>query len=145
VDCPAGIEQGFRNAVAGADRAIVVTVPEVTAVRDASRVKELLDAGGIPITGMVLNRFRPKMARRGDIMGVDDAVEILSMDLLGVVPEDETVVRLGNLGEPLAREKSPAALAYQQIAVKLAGGGMEEHKNFGGFLRSVFGMGAAKA
>lgn len=144
VDCPAGIEQGFRNAVAGADRAVVVTVPEVTAVRDAARVKELLDAQQIPVAGMVLNRFRPKMARRGDIMGVDDAVEILDMELLGVVPEDEAVVRLGNLGEPLVREKSPAALAYRQIATKLSGGGVETRKAAGGFLRALLGMGAAR-
>lgn len=143
VDCPAGIEQGFRNAVAGADRAIVVTVPEVTAVRDAGRVKELLDGHSIPVAGMILNRFRPKMARRGDIMGIDDAVDILSMELLGVVPEDETVVRMANLGEPLAREKSPAALAYRQIAARLAGDGAVAKKRAGGFLRSLFGAGAA--
>jgi septum site-determining protein MinD len=144
VDCPAGIEQGFRNAVAGADKAIVVTVPEVTAVRDATRVKELLDAEQIPLAGMVLNRFRPKMARRGAIMGVDDTVEILDMELLGVVPEDEAVVRMGNLGEPLVHEKSPAAHAYRQIAAKLSGGVGETVKVTGGFLRTIFGMGAAR-
>lgn len=141
VDCPAGIEQGFRNAVAGADRAIVVTVPEVTAVRDALRVKALLEAASIPPAGMILNRYRPRMAKRGDIMGIDDAVDILSMELLGVVPEDEAVVRLGNLGEPLAFAKSPAALAYRRIAKRLTGAGPAEKKGRGPFLRLLFGAG----
>lgn len=143
VDCPAGIEQGFRNAVAGADRAVVVTVPEVTAVRDASRVKELLDALGIPVAGMILNRFRPKMARRGDIMGVDDAVDILSMELLGVVPEDDAVAKLCNLGEPLASGKTPAALAFRQIAKRLSGEAVAESGSFAGFLRGLFGANPA--
>jgi septum site-determining protein MinD len=144
VDCPAGIEQGFRNAVAGADRAVVVTVAEVTAVRDASRVKELLETINIPVAGMILNRFRPKLARRGDIMEVDDAVDILSMELLGVVPEDGAVVRLGNIGEPLSQEKTPAALAFRQIARRLAGGEPKEESSFAGFLHNIFGPGAAR-
>ena len=141
VDCPAGIEQGFRNAIAGADRAVIVTTPDVTAVRDASRVKELLEGLGIPVAGMVLNRYRPKMARRGDILAADDAVDILEMDLLGVVPEDEAVARLGNAGEPLALERTPAALVYRQIAKKLCGADIREEKK-GGFLRSLFGASA---
>lgn len=144
VDCPAGIEQGFRNAVAGADRAIIVTVPEVTAVRDASRVKELLSDGNIPVAGMILNRFRPRLARRGDIMEVDDAVDILSLELLGVVPEDEAVVRLGNIGEPLPAEKTPAALAFRQIARRLIGGEQKQAGSFAGFMRNLFGSGAAR-
>jgi septum site-determining protein MinD len=139
VDCPAGIEQGFRNAVAGADRAVVVTAPEVAAVRDASRVKELLDALGLPIAGMILNRFRPKMAKRGDIMGVDDAVDILSMELLGVVPEDDAVARRGNLGEPLAEGRAPAAEAFRRIAKRLAGASPAENRGLAGFLRGLFG------
>jgi septum site-determining protein MinD len=145
VDCPAGIEQGFRNAVAGADRAIIVTVPEVTAVRDASRVKELLEINGITLAGMVLNRYRRKMARRGDILDVDDAVDILGLDLLGVVPEDEAVARLGNLGEPLAAERTPAAQAFRQIARRLAGVAEKEARSRGGLLRALFGAGAAQA
>lgn len=144
VDCPAGIEQGFRNAVAGADRAVIVTMAEVTAVRDASRVRDLLTADGIPLAGMILNRFQPKRARRGDIMAVDDAVDILSLDLLGVVPEDEAVVRLGNIGEPLVQEKTPAALAYRQIARQLSGGEQKEEGGFAGFIRNIFGSGAAR-
>lgn len=144
VDCPAGIEQGFKNAIAGADRAVIVTVPEVTAVRDASRVKALLDANGISIAGMVLNRYRQKMAKRGDILGVDDAVDILALELLGVVPEDEAVVRLGNIGEPLALIKTPAAQAYRQIARRLAGGELKETKSFAGFIRTIFSPGASR-
>ncbi len=143
VDCPAGIEQGFRNAVSGADRAILVTVPEVTAVRDATRVKDLLEQSNLPLAGMVLNRYRPKQARRGDIMDMDDAVNILGMDLLGVVPEDEAVARLGNLGEPLAAQRTPAALAYRQIAKRLSGADTAERRGLSGFLKSLFKPGAA--
>jgi septum site-determining protein MinD len=120
-----------------------VTVPEVTAVRDASRVKEELDSLGIPVAGMILNRFRPKMARRGEIMGIDDAVDILSMELLGVVPEDDSVARLGNIGEPLAAGKSPAAQAFRQIAKTLSGEAAKQ-ASFGGFLRGLFGGKPAK-
>ncbi len=143
VDCPAGIEQGFRNAVAGADRAILVTVPEVTAVRDATRVKDLLAQCNVPVAGMVLNRYRPKLARRGDILDVDDAVSILEVDLLGLVPEDEAVARLGNLGEPLAAQKTPAAMAYRQIAKRLAGPEVSERLSLGRFFKSIFKPGAA--
>ena len=144
VDCPAGIEQGFRNAVAGADRAIIVTVPEVTAVRDGTRVKELLEQNNVPVAGFVLNRYRRRQARRGDILDVDDAVDILALDLLGLVPEDEAVPRLGNLGEPLAAERTPAAQAYRQIARRLAGE-EKERRGLGGLFRSLFGAGAAAA
>lgn len=144
VDCPAGIEQGFRNAVAGADSAVIVTMPEVTAVRDAARVKVLLDSLGVPVAGMVLNRFRAKMARRGDIMGVNDTVDILSMELLGIIPEDDAVVRMGNLGEPPVSGRTPAALAYRQIARRLAGHEPEGDRSLAGFLRGVFGAGQAR-
>jgi septum site-determining protein MinD len=139
VDCPAGIEQGFRNAIAGADRAIIVTVPEVTAVRDASRVKSLLDECGLSIAGMVLNRFRPKMAKRGEILDIDEAVDILSVDLLGVVPEDEEVVRSGNLGEPLAAGNTPAAKAYKLLAQRITGAEQQEKKGFSALFRGIFG------
>jgi len=111
-------------------------------VRDATRVRELLNANNIPIAGMILNRFRRKLARRGDIMDVDDAVDILSMELLGVVPEDEAVVRLGNIGEPLSQEKTPAALAFRQIARKVAGAETKEEGRFAGIMHGIFGSGA---
>lgn len=145
VDCPAGIEQGFKNAVAGADRAILVTVPEVSAIRDACRVRALLDETLVPVAGMVLNRYRRKMARRGDTMDIDEANALLGVDLLGVVPEDEAVVRMGNLGEPLAAEKNAAGQAYRQIARRIVGeeGMTEARRGFTGVVRGLFGRKAA--
>ena len=89
LDCPAGIEQGFKNAIAGADRAIVVTTPEVSAVRDADRIIGLLEANEIGKTELVVNRLRADMVKRGDMMSSDDVVEILAVDLLGVVPDGD--------------------------------------------------------
>ncbi len=139
VDCPAGIEQGFRNAIAGADRAIIVTVPEVTAVRDGLRVKTLLDECALPVAGMVLTRFRPKMARRGEILDIDDAVAIIGADLLGVIPEDEDVVRAGNYGEPLAAGNTPAAKAYKLLAQRLQGSEPPQQKGLSALLKGLFG------
>lgn len=101
LDCPAGIEQGFMNAIAGAGRAIVVTTPEVSAVRDADRIIGLLNANEIKKTELVVNRLRYDMVKRGDMMSSDDVVEILAVDLLGVVPDDENIVVSTNQGEPL--------------------------------------------
>ena len=101
LDCPAGIEQGFKNAIAGADRALVVTTPEVSAIRDADRIIGLLEASGFERIDLVINRMRYEMVRRGDMMSVDDVVDILSIPLIGVVPDDENVVIATNQGEPL--------------------------------------------
>ena len=87
LDCPAGIEQGFKNAIAGADRALVVTTPEVSAIRDADRIIGLLEASGFERIDLVINRMRYEMVRRGDMMSVDDVVDILSIPLIGVVPD----------------------------------------------------------
>ena len=89
LDCPAGIEQGFQNAIAGADRSIVVTTPEVSAIRDADRIIGLLEASGIRRNELIVNRLRIDMVKRGDMMSVDDVTEILAVDLLGVIPDDE--------------------------------------------------------
>ena len=86
IDCPAGIEQGFKNAVAGADRAIVVTTPEISAVRDADRIIGLLEPYDIDQPKLVINRIRPKMMKQGDMLDVDEIVNILGIDLLGIVP-----------------------------------------------------------
>ena len=107
LDCPAGIEQGFKNAIAGADRAIVVTTPEVSAVRDADRIIGLLEANEI--------------GKRGDMMSSDDVVEILAVDLLGVVPDDENIVVSTNQGEPLVGNKSLAGQAYENICHRIMG------------------------
>ena len=92
IDCPAGIEQGFKNAVAGADRAIVVTNPEVSAVRDADRIIGLLEANEISNIQLIINRIRQDMVKRGDMMDKQDIVEILAIDLIGMVPDDESIL-----------------------------------------------------
>ncbi|WP_276902198.1 septum site-determining protein MinD, partial [Blautia hydrogenotrophica] len=89
LDCPAGIEQGFKNAIAGADHALVVTTPEVSAIRDADRIIGLLEASELRNIHLIINRLRPDMIRRGDMMSVDDVVDILAVNLIGTVPDDE--------------------------------------------------------
>lgn len=121
LDCPAGIEQGFKNAIAGADRAIVVTTPEVSAVRDADRIIGLLEANEIGHTELVVNRLRADMVKRGDMMSSEDVVEILAVDLLGVVPDDENIVVSTNQGEPLVGSKSLAGQAYENICRRIMG------------------------
>lgn len=122
IDCPAGIEQGFKNAVAGADKAIVVTTPEVSAVRDADRIIGLLEANEIKAPMLVLNRIRPDMVRRGDMMALEDVTEILAIDILGVVPDDESIVVSANRGEPcVADETSRAGQAFRNITKRVMG------------------------
>lgn len=122
VDCPAGIEQGFKNAVAGADRAIVVTTPEVSAVRDADRIIGLLEANGVSNTQLIINRVRMNMVKRGDMMAMDDVVEILAIDLIGVVPDDENIVITTNKGEPAVSDKnSLAGKAFRNVAQRIEG------------------------
>ena len=99
VDCPAGIEQGFKNAIAGAQKALVVTTPEVSAVRDADRIIGLLEANNLKSPKLVINRIRPDMVKR-DMMNIDDMLDILAIDLMGVVPDDEYIVVSTNKGEP---------------------------------------------
>lgn len=125
VDCPAGIEQGFRNAIAGADNAIIVATPEISSVRDADRIVGLLEAAGLYKSRLIINRLRSKMVKNGDMMDVDDIIDILSIDLLGVVPEDEAIVISTNRGEPAVLEAtSKAGAAYKRIARRLNGEGV---------------------
>lgn len=122
IDCPAGIEQGFRNAIAAADQAIVVTNPEVSAVRDADRIIGMLESAQFKDILLVVNRLRADMVKSGDMLSIEDLLEHLCIDLLGVVPEDKTVVISTNRGEPIVlNEKSPAALAFNNIARRLLG------------------------
>lgn len=121
MDCPAGIEQGFRNAIAGADRALVVTTPEVSAVRDADRIIGLLEANDIRRTHLIVNRLRMDMVRRGDMMSSDDVVEILAVDLIGIVPDDENIVISTNQGEPLVGNDTMAGKAYMNICRRVMG------------------------
>lgn len=121
LDCPAGIEQGFRNAIAGADKALVVTTPEVSAIRDADRIIGLLEANEIRDIHLIINRLRPDMIARGDMMSVDDVIEILAVDLLGTLPDDEQIVIAANQGEPLSGKSSLAEAEYQNICRRLLG------------------------
>lgn len=119
LDCPAGIEQGFLNAIAGATRAIVVTTPEVSAIRDADRVIGLLESAEMESIQLIINRIRIDMVRRGDMMSMEDVKEILAVELLGIVPDDEEIVISTNRGEPLTGGDSPAGIAYSNICKRL--------------------------
>lgn len=122
VDCPAGIEQGFKNAIAGADEAIIVTTPEVSAVRDADRIVGLLQAAEITNPRLIVNRVRPDMIKKGDMMDIDDVNDILALELLGIIPDDETIIISTNRGEPAVLDKSSkAGQAYRNIVGRLAG------------------------
>jgi len=121
IDCPAGIEGGFRNAIAGADEAIVVTTPEVSAIRDADRVIGKLAEKNIPMR-LIINRIRPEMVRTGDMLSIDDVCEILSIELLGIIPDDEEIIDTTNRGEPLVLgEGYRLRSIYEKIVRRLEG------------------------
>ena len=120
VDCPAGIEQGFKNAIAGANRAIVVTTAEISSIRDADRIIGLLEAAEIKNPELVINRLRPSMVKRGEMMDVEDIVDLLSIDLIGVVPDDEYIITQTNKGEPVVtNKKAPSGKSYTEIARRI--------------------------
>lgn len=121
LDCPAGIEQGFQNAIAGADRAIIVTTPEVSSVRDADRIIGLLDANEIYKQHLLINKIRMDMVKKGDMMSIEDVVEILACDIIGIVPDDEHIVISTNQGEPVAGSDVPAGCAYMNISRRICG------------------------
>ena len=122
IDSPAGIEDGFKNAAIGADAAVVVTTPEVPAVRDADRVIGLLESVGKKDSSLIVNRLRPDMVKKGDMMEVNDVLEILAIDLLGVVPEDEEMVVYANRGEPaILNPKSKAGEALKNMSKRIDG------------------------
>lgn len=122
IDSPAGIEQGFRNSIAGADEVVVVTNPEVSSVRDADRIVGLVEAAELATPKLIVNRIDPALVRRGDMMSVNDVTEILSIPLIGVVPNDETIVTSTNRGEPAALDpESRAGRAFRNIAARLNG------------------------
>lgn len=126
VDCPAGIEQGFKNAIAGADRAIVVTNAEISSIRDADRIIGLLAASDIKNPELIINRLRPEMVKKGEMMDVEDILDLLSIDLIGVVPEDEYIITQTNKGEPaVSNKKSPSGKAYMEIARRVLGENVE--------------------
>ena len=122
IDCPAGIEQGFKNAIAGADGAIVVTTPEVSAVRDADRIIGLLEANGLKKPKLIVNRIRVDMVKRGNMMSVDDITDLLAVDVIGIVPDDENIIITSNKGEPAAmNDKTLIGEAYRNIAGRICG------------------------
>jgi len=147
IDCPAGIEQGFRNAVAGADRAIVVTTPETAAVRDADRIIGLLEKDGLHGPRLIINRVRPNMMRNKDMLDIDDICQVLAIDLLGVVPDDEQVIKSANHGEPtVMNPNTPASVAFRNIARRILGDAvplmsLEEKKGAMARVKKFFGLG----
>lgn len=147
VDSPAGIEQGFQYSIAGADRAIIVTTPEISAVRDADRVIGILEANGLHDPEIIINRIRPDMVKRGDMMNTEDILDILAIDLLGVVPDDESIVISTNKGEPaVIDEKAFAGKAYRNIVQRIIGEKVEflnleedDESKFSKVLKLIFG------
>jgi septum site-determining protein MinD len=122
IDSPAGIEQGFRNAIVGADEIVIVANPEMASVRDADRIIGLVEAAGKPEPRLILNRLRPEMVRRGDMMDVADVLEVLNIDLLGIIPEDETIIVAINKGEPIVYDKrARAGRAFLSAAQRILG------------------------
>lgn len=146
VDCPAGIEQGFKNAIAGADRALVVTTPEVSAVRDADRIIGLLEANELKEPKLIVNRVRPDMVKRGDMMSIEDIIDILAIDLIGVVPDDEKIIVSTNRGEPAVTDpKALAGQAYRNITKRILGEevpflNLESDEGFMPKLKKLFGL-----
>lgn len=121
LDCPAGIEQGFKNAIAPADTAVVVTTPINSAIRDADRIRSLLERSGIRRQYLIVNRMRADLVNRGHMMSVNDILDVLPIDLIGVVPEDENIIISTNKGLPLVGDSSDAGKAYMNICKRLSG------------------------
>lgn len=145
IDCPAGIEQGFKNAIAGADKAIVVTTPENAAVRDADRIIGLLESSQVESPKLILNRIRPNMVKSGDMLDIEDVLQVLNIDLIGIVPDDEMVIKAANSGAYGDESSSQAAIAYRNIARRILGDTvplMQIHQKQGMFTRfkKFFGM-----
>jgi septum site-determining protein MinD len=137
IDSPAGIEQGFRNAIAPADEVLIITTPEVAAVRDADRIIGLIEAEGKGPARLIINRIKPEMVKRGDMLDTSDVIEILAIDLIGIVPEDEAIIISTNKGVPVALDdKGQAGLAFRNIARRLLGEDVPfmEIKDTSGFL-----------
>ncbi len=126
IDCPAGIEQGFKNSIAGADRAIIVTTPEVSAIRDADRIIGMCEAHDLPEPDLIINRYRPGMVSRGDMMNREDILEILAIPLIGIVPDHEDVIISANRGTPAVYdEHSVVGQAYLRITHRVLGSDIE--------------------
>ena len=147
VDCPAGIEHGFQTAISGASEAIVVTTPEMSAVRDADRIIGLLEAKEeIKSYKLLINRVRPNLIKANDMMSVDDVVDILSCNLIGIIPEDTGIITSTNRGEPIVNdENSLAGKAYKNVALRIQGEevpflDIDEPHNFIDKIKKFFGI-----
>jgi septum site-determining protein MinD len=148
IDSPAGIESGFQTAASAATGALVVVNPEVSSVRDADRIIGLLESREIPEVRLIVNRLRPAMVRRGDMLEVDDVLEILGIKLIGIVPEDEAILVSTNVGNPASLEeggpKASASQAFRNIARRIRGDdvpylALDERRGFFAGLRKLFG------
>lgn len=145
IDCPAGIEQGFRNAIAGADEAVIVATPEVSSIRDADRVAGLLAAADVPAR-LIVNRISAAMVKRGDMLSQEDVIDILALEQLGAVPLDDAIVSSTNKGVPATLEgTSPAAVAYNLVARRLTGEVIVDVANVGFFARIGRAIGFSSA
>src|SRR3569623_4336 len=148
IDCPAGIEQGFKNAIAGADEAIVVATPEVSSIRDADRVVGLLAAADVSAR-VIVNRISPQLVKRGDMLSQADVIEILALELLGAVPLDDQIIATTNKGVPAVLEamKHGAYVELPRIAKLLAGHEVEDKQPVGFFTRigRALGLSASPA
>jgi septum site-determining protein MinD len=149
IDSPAGIERGFRNAIAPADIVLVITNPEVSAVRDADRIIGLVEAEEKGPARLIINRIKPEMVRRGDMLDTNDVLELLAIELVGIIPDDEYVVTSTNRGMPVALDgKSRAGQAFRNIARRIAGEevpfmDLNEQNGFLGKLSRLFRAGGA--
>jgi septum site-determining protein MinD len=122
LDSPAGIEQGFRNAIAGADEILIVTNPELSAIRDADRIVGLLDSYGKKQPKLIINRIRTDMVKKGEMIQVEEIIDALEIELSGIIPDDEAVIVSTNRGEAVIRDaESKAAKAYSNIVKRLLG------------------------
>ncbi|SER74641.1 septum site-determining protein MinD [Gracilibacillus ureilyticus] len=145
IDCPAGIEQGFKNAVAGADKALVVTTPEKSSVRDADRIIGLLEQEDIDPPNLIINRIRNHMMKSGDMLDIDEIMQILSIDLIGIVADDDEVIKATNHGEPIAfQPNTKASISYRNISRRILGESvplqsLDQKVTFIDKLKKVFG------
>jgi septum site-determining protein MinD len=141
IDSPAGIEQGFQNSIAPADRVLIVTTPDVSALRDADKVIYLLERDWRKPPGLVLNRFHPRLAQRGEMRTIDDVLDILAIDLLGVVPEDEQLTLASDRGQlAVYNPRVASAQAYRNIAQRMMGNNVPLMRfKSGGVLSNLLG------
>lgn len=149
IDSPAGIEHGLRNAIAGADEALIVTTPEVAAVRDADRIIGMLEAFDLRNPRLIINRIRPDMVRRGDMLSIDDVIDILRITLIGIVPDDQDIIVATNRGEPVVfDQRTRSGQAYFDIARRIAGEEVPfrfvDQDGFVDKLRRLVGIGARR-